>query len=407
MAHNMGRHTDRDYFAHARVGLFTHYTYPTYSGKGKDWGGTWHSQTDSSHGRDAEEVAALFDGEAYAAAAADLGAQYVTFTVCHAGFNLLFPSQTMLGTGCDHKCSRTDLVAKLLAGLEKYDIPLVLYMPPNDNHDIPDADLAKMGWSDDDGREKFLIRLIREIYSRYGSRIAGFWFDQGGPRQGVCDAVRQCDPDAVIYINDGVTANEKRHVNSDFIVSEYYGSIENCDSDTLPVHYSQVNRQIGSWWACGGHAPTDARNLYRYTVRTISVTGQFNSGIAWSCGPHLDQTWETGVRELLHGLGELLRAHGESVYDTVPGVSYVTAPNSILAPEQWGVSTESRDGSEVYLHVLNVPADHILRLPPPADGKVFSAASCGGQCLNFENGTIELPRSCDPVDTVVTLEVKR
>lgn len=408
---------NKSYFAHARVGLFTHYTYPTYSeDKGTNYGGTSFSQTDRRTARSAEEAAFLFDGDKFADAAHDLGAEYVVFTVAHAGFNLLFPSETMMQTGCTHKCAESsDAIRKLLDGLNRYSIPLVLYMPPNDDHDIPDDDLRRLGWyQNKDARMAFHKRLIREIYDRYGTGnnggIAGFWFDQCGPTRDVCDFVRECDPDAVVFINTGITANTELHPNSDFIVSEYYGSIESCDSDTLPVHYSQVNRQIGGWYAqSGAKAPTDARNLYRYTVRTIAVEGQFNCGIAWSCGPYLDQTWVDGVRELLTGLGDLLRSH-EGIYGTVPGRSYVEAPNATLSPDDWGVSTETPDGSAVYLHILNYPETGVLRLPAPADGKTFREAWYGDVPLGLEKTetgyAVTLPEkeACDAIDTVVKLK---
>lgn len=401
----------KDYFAHARVGLFTHYTYATYAeGKGTNWGGTHFSQTDPRGAVSAEEAAALFDGEKYARTAYDLGAEYVVFTVCHAGFNLLFPSETMKATGCTHKCAETaDAVQKLIDGLKPYGIPLVLYMPPNDERDMLDEEMKAMGiFQNPEGKKDLLKKIIREIYDRYGNKIAGFWFDQGGPTREVCDFVRECNPDAVIFVNTGVTANEIRHENSDFIVSEYYGSIESCDSDTLPTHYSQVNRQIGNWWANGGKAPTDAKNLYRYTVRTIATEGQYNCGIAWSCGPYIDQTWEEGVRQLLTDLGDLIRAH-EGIYGTVPGRSYVEKPNVALEKERWGVSTESTDGKTVYLHVLNQPADGVLRLPLAADGKIFREAWMGGELLSLsrtpEGYEILLPEHTDSVDTVVRLLV--
>ncbi|MBQ3179256.1 MAG: alpha-L-fucosidase [Clostridia bacterium] len=400
---------NKDYFAHARVGLFTHYTYATYAeGKGTNWGGTHYSQTDPRGAVSAEEAASLFDGEKYARTAHDLGAEYVVFTVCHAGFNLLFPSEVMKATGCTRKCTESaDAVQKLIDGLKPYGIPLVLYMPPNDDHDILEEDLKKLGWFENPpARMEFHKRLIREIYDRYGMDIAGFWFDQGGPDRSVCDFVKACNPDAVVFINTGITANDKLHPNSDFIVSEYYGSIEGCDSDTLPVHYSQVNRQIGNWWATGGHAPTNARNLYRYSVRTIAVKGQYNCGIAWSCGPYLDQTWEDGVRNLLGELGDLLKSH-EGIYGTVPGRSWVEEPNAILTPEQWGVSTESPDGSVVYLHVLNCPADGILHLAAPADGKKFTEAWYGNTRISLtaegDGDVIGMPAEIDEIDTVVRL----
>ena len=399
----------QEYFARARVGLFTHYTYATYAeGKGTNWGGTHYSRTDPRGAVSAEEAAALFDGEKYARTAHDLGAEYVVFTVCHAGFNLLFPSETMKKTGCLHKCTDTsDGIRKLLDGLRPYGIPLVLYMPPNDDHDIVEADLQQMGWADGkEARMDFIKRLIREIYDRYGNEIAGFWFDQCGPTEDVRDFVKACNPEAVVFVNTGITANTVRHPLSDFIVSEYYGSIEGCDSDTLPVHYSQVNRQIGNWWATGGHAPTDARNLYRYSVRTIAVEGQYNGGIAWSCGPYLDQTWEDGVRELLGELGSLLRCH-EGIYGTVPGTSYVEEPNAVLTKDKWGVSTQSPDGSVVYLHVLNLPEDGILRLDAPADGKRFAEAWFGREKLSLtasgDGYMIPMPAETDTIDTVIRL----
>lgn len=406
----MQKKIDKEYFSHARVGLFTHYTYATYAeNKGTNWGGTAWSQTDLRGAASAEEAAAMFDGEKYAKAAHDLGAEYVVFTVCHAGYNLLYPSEVMKAV-CPHKCTeKSDVIRKLIDGLNRYDIPLVLYMPPNDDHDIPDADLKKMGWyQNQDARMEFVKKIISEIYERYGSSIRGFWFDQGGPTKDVCDHVRVGNPDAVVFVNTGVTANEEHHPYSDFLVSEYYGSIESCDSDTLPVHYSQVNRQIGGWWARGGKAPTDARNLYRYTVRTIAVTGQFNCGVAWSCGPHIDQTWEEGVRDLLTELGDLLRAH-EGIYGTVPGISYVEAPNAVLEKDMWGVSTEAPDGKTVYLHVLNRPQDGVLKLDEAADGKSFREAWYKDQQLDIKRvpggWEIVMPAEDDGIDTVVRLTV--
>lgn len=405
----MNRIVNKDYFARARVGLFTHYTYATYNtATGTDWGGTHYSAEDPRGAHSAEEAAALFDGEAFAKTASDLGAEYVVFTLAHAGFNLLFPSETMKATGCTHKCTETaDLPKKLMDGLESYGIPLVFYLPPNDAHDIIEEDLKKMGWYEDTAaRMQFLIRLVDELYDRYGNRFAGFWFDQGGPDACVKEAILARDPNAVVFVNTGVTANEVLHPLSDFIVSEYYGSIESCDSDTLPVHYSQVNRQIGNWWARGGHVPTDARNLYRYSVRTIAVEGQYNAGIAWSCGPYLNQSWEEGVRGLLSDLGTLLKTH-DGIYGTVPGRCYPTKPNSTLSKEDWGVSTESADGGIVYLHVLNQPKDGILKLAFPENGRRFTKACFGEQPLPLtecaEGYEIVLPVDSDEVDTVIGL----
>ena len=114
----MEKRFDKAYFERARVGLFTHYTYATYAdGKSTNWGGTWSARDDSRGASSPEEAAARFDGERYAETAADMGAEYVVFTLAHAGFNLLFPSDTMKAV-CPEKCAeKSDIVEKLLSGL--------------------------------------------------------------------------------------------------------------------------------------------------------------------------------------------------------------------------------------------------------------------------------------------------
>ncbi len=254
---------------------------------------------------------------------------------------------------------------------------------------------------------EFIVKLIKEIDVRYHKAIAGYWFDQFGPQKCVCDAVRECNPDAVIFINIGGETNDQKPPLADFTVSECCG-ITTANSDSLPAHFSQANRQVNGWWANGLILPVNAIAAYRYNVRTIAVEGQFNCGVAWSCGPHIDQTWEYGVEEMFSDLGKLLRGH-EGIYGTVPGVSYPEAPNSVLKGTDWGVSTELEDGSVVYLHVLNRPADGAIHPPAATDGKVFARAEYANLTLPLtregDGWCVTLPEKdqCDRIDTVVRL----
>jgi len=79
----------------------------------------------------------------------------------------------------------------------------------------------------------------------------------------------------------------------------------------------------------------------------------------------------------------------------------------VLDKDMWGISTESPDGSVVYLHVLNRPADGVLKLAPAADGKVFREAWFGEEKLAFEKTqdgyVITMPAADDGIDTVVRL----
>lgn len=410
----------RERLSNAKIGLFTHYFHGTYSERSQDSGGTWRSPGEPRGGSNAEELAAALNAQQFAEAAADMGAEYVVFTVCHAGFNLLFPSETMRLTGVRHKTSDTDAVQKLLDALEPRGIPLVLYMPPNDNHDILLEDLIRMGWADesgtnnDDGREAFINRLLEEIGQRYGGRIAGIWFDQFGPRDSAREAILAHNPDAAIFVNRGITGDDSKAAISDYLVSEYYGQIGSATTDAMETHHSQINLVLGgSWWACGGAATTMAANLYRFTVRVAATEGQSNCGVNWACGPYIDQTWEAGVRELMAGLGALMRHNAPAIYGTVPGKSYVTPTRSMLAPDKWGVSTEQPDGTIVYLHVLNPPEQGSeLAIGRAADGKQFrQAALIDGEEVKLlptaQGYTLLLPelRHWDPVNTVIQLFV--
>jgi len=403
---NMKHKPDVEWFAHARIGLFTHYTYGTRKGKNS---GTLRSANDARFISSPEEAAACLDARKFAEAAHDMGAEYVVFTVCHAGFNILFPSETMKRAGMPQKCSQTDAVQPLLDELDKYGIPLVLYMPPNDTHDLSDEELAVLRWDDKDVLEVFINEFLCEIGERYNGRIAGFWFDQGGPRISARECVLKYNPNAVIYINTGKTANEKLNSFSDLIVSEYYGTFAaGSSSDAEPVHHSQINRIFGgSWWACGGKALSSPEALYRYMVRTISVEGQLNSGVNYAAGQYLDQTWEEGVREAMHEFGELVRKNSYAIYGTVPGKSFVTRSGSVLDAADHFVSTESHDSSRVYLHVLNLPESGVLELPEASDGRIFVTAYSGspenGIKLPFDGKRIVLPEVCDKTDTVITL----
>ncbi|NLB56401.1 MAG: hypothetical protein GX811_11700, partial [Lentisphaerae bacterium] len=185
-------------------------------------------------------------------------------------------------------------------------------------------------------------------------------------------------------------------------------------TDTLPTDIGQVNRVIGAtWWAAGGKAITTPGNLYRYTVRVAATEGQFNCGVNWSCGPYVDNSWEDGLRELMFGLGNELRARKESIFDTIPGISYPTSNGSVFSETDFFVSTESKDGKRVYLHFLRRPDNDKFLLPAANDRKRFASAKLlTGQKipLTGKDNAFELDfAGCewDVIDTVVVLEVER
>jgi alpha-L-fucosidase len=399
----------RAYCANAKMGLFVHYTLGTYHDG--HYGGTWTGpQGKPATGINA--VANALDVKALARLAKDMGAQYVIFTAYHAGMNLLYPSP-FWGKVFPNKVSKRDLIGDLADALKAEGIPLILYVHPDDRHDLTAEEQQKLienGYStqgniaEQDSRrpkdaawQATYVRLIDEIGARYSGRIVGYWED-GGVSDGlkVKAVMLQHTPDAAIWKNGGWSGPPATLVGSE-----------------------EENRQQqwaatvgGNWWASGGKMTRTPRDMYRTTVLWAATQGQVNGGIAWAAGPYVNNQWETGVAEAFRQLGKLMRANGKAIYGTVASTSYVTTPN---AQPKWGVATDSADGSTVFLHVLDPPKETSLQIGKPTDGRVLHQATLlsNGKAVKLTPTAagyiLTLPKAeqWSDVDTVVCLAVKK
>jgi hypothetical protein len=388
------------------MGLFVHFTLGTYHD-----GGTW---TDPK-GKPATDINALADAldvKALASVAQGMGAQYVIFTAYHAGMNLLYPS-SIWGRVFPNKVSKRDLIGDLAEALKAKGIPLILYVHPDDRHDLTAAEQKKLmedGYStqvnitgEPDQRPidpvwgATYARLIGEIGSRYGGRIHGYW--QDGP---MCDGPKvkavmlEHTADAAIWINGGWGGPPATLIGS----------------ETANQQHQWAATVTGNWWASGGKMTRTPREMYQTTVLWAATQGQANGGIAWSAGPYVNNEWETGVAEAFKELGQLMHANGKAIYGTIASTSYVTTP---AAHPKWGVATDSADGSTVYLHVFNSPKDASLRIGKAVDGRVFDRATLlsNGKAVGLtatdQGYVLTLPKGekWGDVDTVLCLAIKK
>jgi alpha-L-fucosidase len=392
------------------MGLFVHYTLGTYHDG--HYGGTW---TDPM-GKPATDLNAVADGldvKALASVAEGMGAQYVIFTAYHAGMNLMYPSPFWERV-FPNKVSKRDLIGDLAEALKAKGIPLILYVHPDDRHDLTAEEQKRVmdnGYSaqfnatqgsrqrpKDPTWQATYVRLIDEIGSRYGGRIIGYWEDGGlsdGPT--VKALMLKYTPDAAIWKNGG-----KSGPPTTLIGSETENRQEQWAATVAGNH----------WWASGGKITRTPREMYRTTVLWAATQGQVNGGIAWSAGPYVNNQWETGVAESFKELGRLLHANGQAIYGTVASTSYVATPD---AQPKWGVATDSADGSTVYLHVFNSPKDTELQVGKASDGRVFARATLlsDGKAVKLtatpEGYVLTLPKAerWSDVDTVVCLSVKK
>lgn len=401
----------RAYCAQAKMGLFVHYTLGTF--RDGHYGGTWTGSS-GQPAADLNTVADSLDASALAGVAQSMGAQYVIFTAYHAGMNMLFPSRVW-GNIFPNKISRRDLIGDLADALKAKGIPLILYVHPDDRHDLTPAEQKKLVEHGDSTQanitegsdrrprdprwEALYVRIIDEIGERYGTRIIGYWEDGGlsdGPK--VQAVMLQHTPGAAIWKNGGWSGPPATLVGSE-------------EKNQLQQWAATV---AGNWWASGGKMTRTPRDMYRDTVLWAATRGQANGGIAWSAGPYLNNEWEPGVFEAFRELGRMMLAQGKAIYGTLPSTSYVTDPTAKIQPA-WGAATDSADGSTVYLHVFNPPPGPSLVIGKPADGRQFYRAALlgSGNVLKLGSGADGYALTLPQTETwhgfplVVCLSVRR
>jgi hypothetical protein len=382
---------------------------------------------------DIDALAGRFDAAQFARDTRDFGADYVIFTVWHFNAVTLYPSAVNKRWRDDRRVSpgfksysERDLIADLAAELSRHGIDLHLYCHPVDGHDFTAEDQELTGWNDCGGEtngdhsrwNQFQNELYDELCRRYAGTIKGLWFDgmywHTGKNHRIIDHQRfretllAYDPGLVLVANMG----DKRTAD---ILTEYtsadYGAweldkdvtrnlgfrsvnpaVNNSDVATWPVTKQQAAMIISpaDWWAVSidpaVSLPHSPEELFRYIVLQSSISVSGGVAFAAGCFPDHGNIWEGGIKEDLTYLNKTYLAPiAKSIKGTVPGKAYITPEKSWLQNMAWGVSTESPDGSIIYLHVMKPPAgSRTLHIGPAADG---SELGSGAVVLNYDGST--------------------
>ncbi len=154
---------------------------------------------------------------------------------------------------------------------------------------------------------------------------------------------------------------------------------------------------LGNQWA---YRPNDSYKstetmLRHYLIRIAGANGNFLMNV----GPGPSGAYEPLVVDRITDIGNWLKFHGESIYETRGGPF-------IPGDSKWGVST--RKGNKIYLHILNWPDDSLV-LPPLGKKIVKSTLLTGGLCevsQTDDSVTISVPNVYrKKIDTIVVLEL--
>jgi len=427
-------------FLKSKYGFFVHYVW---AGKG---GGL---TIDRNGGRpeNFDAFAESFDVQGFANDMAQWQVEYVLFTSWHANINPLFPSETMRKWGmADHACKR-DLLGDVIKALKAKGIPVVLYTHPRDGHDLHGEEREKTGWGAGNGVNPgdpdwnqfdyrkwndFTNDLYAELVTRYGKDITGLFLDEGssaGDSHRVVDYPR---------LRQTIKSRAPHLV----LQQNYYGTVYSCDVGVKEYHHWQQfeNRDGGAWpawdipvasvfattwWAAKPAKEPNtvvysAEDMFRYTVLQSGANTR-GGGMQWAAGPYAGGGWEPGVAETMTKFASYLKPVAASIKGTVASKAFPTQKGAALKnigwgvrAVDWGVATDSPDGSVTYLHILNPPAGPTVRIGMPANGVRFGKASLltSGRPvkLDFDKSgyLVTLPDGVawDGLDTVIRLDAR-
>ncbi|HBJ18569.1 MAG TPA: hypothetical protein DDY70_02320, partial [Clostridiales bacterium] len=354
-----------------------------------------------------DDLADNFDAVQFAADVKASGAEYLVLTVWHGCTYTLFPSianerwRDDRSTDAAHPktYSDRDVIADVLDALEPYGIPLHLYVHPSEGKDFSAEDKVLTGWDDATDNYRtwnlYTNELMYELCERYGERIAGLWIDaffdhipKGEAQERFRAMCTANNPKVILQMNVGLRESEHienplpGHNGADYRCWEF-SHTENLEA--IPLTKNQTAIVIGSQWFTDTAKDADItinspEEIFRYLVAQASLSQAGGFLASAGCYPNRasdalnGNIWQKGIRDTFLRINDYLTALGEAVKNTNAGVAYPTTAGMTVEDLTF-VSTESRDGKYVYIHVLNPEDSRTLSLTLPVDGSVFSGTA--------------------------------
>lgn len=328
------------------------------------------------------------------------GVQYLRFTAWHKEMIPLYPSQVMEKWRGKNAIFERDLIGELINALRPHGIKLQIYTHPRDGHDFNQDDQIKTGWGDTSQSEPpnpsprtfkfnkwntFVEEAYSELLEKYGSDISAIYLDEGtefGDSEWVVDYPRLrklFDKYPHITVIQNFYGNIYQ---ADIADHEYgrWGEFESKEGSKWPsFEFQSVSTVLGStWWAA--NSSTDFKigykfeDLYRYLVIQIS-TSKVGGGVAFAAGPLSPSGWETGVEDCLVSIGKEYSKRQFALKNGSPSSRWPTPDEFTFENLSWGVAVEVQ--GRTFLHILKVPSNGIVVLPPTKDSSILvSAMTC-------------------------------
>lgn len=398
----------RKWFQDARFGMFIHWGVYSVLGDGE-----WVMNNKKIPVSEYEKLAPKFNPAQFNAAewvslAKGAGMKYITITSKHHdGFAMWGTKQNQWNI-VDATPYKKDPLKMLAEECRRQGIKLFFYHSHLDWHHpdyFPRGRTGQSAMRPESGEFNryldFMDKQLGELLSQYGE-IGGIWFDGWWDKPNADWRLEQTyrlihglQPAALIGNNhhrkpfDGedfqmfekdLPGQNTAGFNAESEIGRL--PLETCDTINNAWGYNQSDKRFKS-----------TRSLIHYLARSAG----YNANFLLNVGPMPDGRIQPEFVERLKGLGEWLKANGESIYGTRGGP---------IGPRPWGATTQR--GGKIYVHVLDWP-DEWLALPSVAM-KVSRArllvSGAAVETTTVRDGLLlRLPKgSRDAADTVVVLE---
>lgn len=354
----------RKEFSDSRFGIFIHWGIYSMFAQGE-----WYLQNATIDKVEYAKAADAFyphrfNAKEWVAAIKDAGAKYICFTSRHHDSFSMWDTEQSDFNIVDATPFGRDVIKELAEECHKQGIKLHFYYSHLDwmrdeypmgrtGHNIVGRDISKINWP---VYYDFMNKQLTELLTKYGE-IGAIWFD------GVWDhdqdsipfnwqleeqyaLIHRLQPACLVGNNHHITpfAGEDIQIFERDLPGENKAGLSGQDISPLPLETCQTMN--GMW----GYKLIDQnyKSLDTLIKYLVSTAGK-GANLLMNIGPQPNGELPAAAIERLKGMGEWLRANGETVYGTVAGD---------IPAQEWGVTT--RKGDRLFVHIFDCDSTELL-----------------------------------------------
>jgi alpha-L-fucosidase len=415
----------REWFQDNKFGLFIHWGVYSVLGDGE-----WVMNNKKMTVEEYEKLPGQFNPTEYdpvewVALAKAAGMKYVTITSKHHDGFAMWDSKASDYNVVKRTPYKKDVLKMLADECHKQDVKLFFYHSHLDWHHPDYYPRGKTGHNtgrpdkgDFNKYLDFMDAQLEELLTGYGP-VGGIWFDgwwdqqakkgkDDDPKKTNVDWRLRKTYDLIHKLQPAALVGNNHHVapfpGEDFQMFEKDlpgGNTTGFNTDSKPGELPlETCETMNNAWGYNKNdkAFKSTRDLIHYLVKAAGMNANFLLNV----GPTPAGKIQPEFVERLKEMGKWLDTNGESVYATRGGP---------VPPQPWGVTTRSKKGDKVYVHVLDAKVGEVKL--PRAAGKLTGAKLLHGEGKveatdSGEDLVLKLPvQGRDEIDTIVVLDVKK